>query len=104
MQARKRTRWRAVVGASLLLASAAGSGVALGEQKPARTLAPRQVSVASRPPRTNGGARAVAFQSERTDDWLCRHVSAFFCTQLFQAAPEARTNTTSQTTRQRGRN
>ena len=62
---------RALVAALLL--SMLGAAVGLGAE-PAR--ATRASSVATRHDQPR---RTVAFQTDRTDSWLCGHVSVFFC-------------------------
>jgi hypothetical protein len=66
------------VGAMAMLLSA--SIAVAGEDAPqART----DRAAAHPAPRSQIARKNVSFQTERTDSWLCNHVSVFFCSNLF---------------------
>jgi hypothetical protein len=72
----KRNAWvAAAVAASMLSAGSAMAESARVEQR-AKVQNVRERAAAS-PSR-----RVVAFQTDRTDSWLCNNVSVFFCTSL----------------------
>jgi hypothetical protein len=69
----KEMKSRALVAALLL--STLGAAVGLGAE-PARATRASASSVATRHEQPR---RTVAFGTDRTDSWLCGHVSVFFC-------------------------
>lgn len=61
-----------------LLISALSIGIALaGEARPTREVRSKARSAQADSP------KVLQFRTDKTDSWLCQHVSAFFCTDLF---------------------
>ena len=97
---RRRTPASRNLALAAIFASLASVGVAPAGERVATTLATRQVRAAqSASPRAT---RRIEFSTERTDDWLCRHVSAFFCTSIFPTASTTPPPATNSRSRSRG--
>lgn len=97
MEPRKGRTKRSSTLAAILLAglaalATAALGTAAAQERPAgsteaRPAAVRRVTAARGA--ANRQTRAVPFSTDKTDDFLCRHVSAFFCTSVFPTASTA---------------
>jgi hypothetical protein len=70
-----------------LMASILSCALALGEER----ATPRPAAQPAAHPRTE--RRQVDFKTERTDSWLCAHVSVFFCSNLFPTLGSTNANT-----------
>ncbi len=83
---------------SLLSAAVSTAAGAEGSERMSRV--ERSAAVAAR---TAAARRTDSFRSERTDSWLCVHVSPFFCTGLVPTLPTTPESPANTATPVRGR-
>lgn len=76
-----------------LMLSVFCSSLALAEDRGRSVRAPAQPAARSQTTR-----KGVAFKTDRTDSWLCNHVSPFFCSDLFPTLTPSPDQSSSSTT------
>ena len=81
MNRRRRRTSNRILGLAAAMALTAGGARAVEPRAPVSPVVRSEIRAAAAP--TQRETRRVEFSSAKTDDWLCRHDSAFFCSSVF---------------------